>query len=207
MLKKMNLSGNPMMQKLPGCSRHLWEVWYGDRAGPMPRTRIECQTRPAQSSGTVKIRTTIVMKILRSALKDSCHPQGLTHPCTRCAPQQTDHTVSTKVLNLGGDTSGLLLERSSGPAACECGHVASTINPSYPPGDDIKEMEGAREKERAVHRGVKNGCIRQRGRGLLSKCLVVTTAVGAALVGIGSGVLWLRSHKLPFLWVPSFLLI
>ncbi|GMH38107.1 hypothetical protein BSKO_05991 [Bryopsis sp. KO-2023] len=68
-LQKIGLNGNPMMSELGDCGKTLWEVWYGDIAGPMPTSQHECQLRPAKSSGTTKMRTSFVLKILRRSMK------------------------------------------------------------------------------------------------------------------------------------------
>ncbi|GMH36987.1 hypothetical protein BSKO_04860 [Bryopsis sp. KO-2023] len=171
-LKKINLAGNPLMHTLPGSERPLWEIYYGDKGGPMPKSQIECLRRPTNSSGTVKIRTSVILKILRRALEDPRSSTGPGAGSPRWGPKETDESIRTEVLDLGGAQSGLLYSE----LAVRRGE------------ETVVAKVGKKDELSRTGHGA-NSSVRQQVRGRwFKKCLLA----GAAIGGIAGGVLFLR---------------
>ncbi|GMH36988.1 hypothetical protein BSKO_04861 [Bryopsis sp. KO-2023] len=172
-LKKINLAGNPLMHTLPGSERPLWEIYYGDKAGPMPKSQIECLRRPTNSSGTIKIRTSVILRILRRALEAGV-PRSSTGPgagSPRRVLEETGDSVRTEVLDLGGGSSGLLHPDLAGKR-----------------GEETVATMRKKDVPREMGRGA-NSSLRQKRRGRWwKKCLFV----GAVIGGIAGGVLFSR---------------
>ncbi|GMH44408.1 hypothetical protein BSKO_12360 [Bryopsis sp. KO-2023] len=103
-LKKIGLSGNPMMHTLPGSSKPLWEIWYGEVAGPMPDNETNCKMHPAESTGTIKMRTRRVLQILRAdkeRTRDQKHIEQREHtalmePSLDCGPPSSTNLITAQ---------------------------------------------------------------------------------------------------------------
>ncbi|GMH34669.1 hypothetical protein BSKO_02530 [Bryopsis sp. KO-2023] len=175
-LKKLVLNGNPMMGRLPGSTKKLWEVWYGPKAGACPSNEIQCLQRPASTSGTLKMRTSFIMASLKRAhteKRDTWTSRDLsTEEGWTGASRETEDALSARVRP--GGKSAFAPPAGSSTSRADHGSIqmAAEKPPSGTPAD--QEMLDVHD--------------RRRRRRFWKRC----SLIGGAMIGIAAVALWRR---------------
>ncbi|GMH34849.1 hypothetical protein BSKO_02710 [Bryopsis sp. KO-2023] len=178
-LKKLVLNGNPMMEELPGSKKKLWEVWYGPKAGSCPSNEIECLQRPASTSGTIKMRTSFIMALLKRANteeRDTRTSRGLSTGggLTRTS-RETEDALSARVRHPGGK-SGSVLPVGSSTSRADHGSIQMAVE--EPPSGTPAKPPSLIDHDR-----------RNRGR-FWKRCFLI----GGAVLGVAAVALWRRDN-------------